>query len=393
MTKTDASSGLGHQQSLWLDSVRAMGAIAVFLGHARGLFLVDGAEASLGPAGKALYYLTGFGHQSVVVFFVLSGFLVGGSALRADANGRFSLHRYAVARASRMYAVVVPALMATALLDSVGAAWGGPNCFYAGQFWGAHLATDYSQSRNFTLAAFVGNLFFLQTIAVPTFGSNHPLWSLANEALYYAIFPAVLLFRSGAVRAALCGAIACVLAEALGASFGDGFLFWTTGAGVAWLGTRFCRETAWFAPWMGFPGLLLLCVALHATRVGWIGDRVGDMFVAAAFLVSLAGVVWNQSGSGVVRLSLPGAVARTLADMSFSLYVMHFPVLVLISALTLQAGRLVPTVASLAARWLCVLFVGVTCWLFSLMTEKKTDRLRTWLSAVTAARLGPPSRP
>jgi ribosome recycling factor len=29
-------------------------------------------------------------------------------------------------------------------------------------------------------ATFIGNLLFLQTVAVPTFGSNTPLWSLAR---------------------------------------------------------------------------------------------------------------------------------------------------------------------------------------------------------------------
>jgi peptidoglycan/LPS O-acetylase OafA/YrhL len=35
----------------------------------------------------------------------------------------------------------------------------------------------------------IGNYAFLQGIYVPTFGSNGPLWSLANEFWYYIAFP------------------------------------------------------------------------------------------------------------------------------------------------------------------------------------------------------------
>jgi peptidoglycan/LPS O-acetylase OafA/YrhL len=42
---------------------------------------------------------------------------------------------------------------------------------------------------NYTATTFVGNLAFLQTIAVPIFGTNGPMWSLANEFWYYLIFP------------------------------------------------------------------------------------------------------------------------------------------------------------------------------------------------------------
>src|SRR5207302_8969523 len=35
---------------------------------------------------------------------------------------------------------------------------------------------------------FLGNLLGLQTVCVPSFGSNGPLWSLANEWWYYCFF-------------------------------------------------------------------------------------------------------------------------------------------------------------------------------------------------------------
>ena len=40
---------------------------------------------------------------------------------------------------------------------------------------------------------FWGNAFFLQQTLVKTFGSDGPLWSLANEFWYYMLFPCMLI--------------------------------------------------------------------------------------------------------------------------------------------------------------------------------------------------------
>lgn len=83
--KTDITS----PARLWcLDLVRALSAMAVLAGHARSAIWVNWnavAVKSLGVA--AIYAATGWGHQAVMVFFVLSGFLVGGSVAAWAAPG------------------------------------------------------------------------------------------------------------------------------------------------------------------------------------------------------------------------------------------------------------------------------------------------------------------
>ena len=46
-------------------------------------------------------------------------------------------------------------------------------------------------------ATFWGNLVFLQTILVPTYGTNALLWSLANEFWYYMLFPLLAVLIHG----------------------------------------------------------------------------------------------------------------------------------------------------------------------------------------------------
>ena len=64
----------------WLDVLRALAMLAVLGGHYRNVLLpsyCDIADSS-GVGIKMLYALTKWGHSAVIVFFVLSGFLVVG---------------------------------------------------------------------------------------------------------------------------------------------------------------------------------------------------------------------------------------------------------------------------------------------------------------------------
>jgi peptidoglycan/LPS O-acetylase OafA/YrhL len=65
----------------------------------------------------AAYLITGLGHQWVIVFFVLSGYLVGGSVLRSVAVNHWSWRVYLLNRLTRLYAVLIPALVFGGLLD------------------------------------------------------------------------------------------------------------------------------------------------------------------------------------------------------------------------------------------------------------------------------------
>src|SRR4051794_24434433 len=81
----------GSRASVHLDMVRGVAALAVFFGHARNLFLVDyGEMENKGILSSALYFLTGLGHESVMVFFVLSGYFISASILRDLRKGSWS---------------------------------------------------------------------------------------------------------------------------------------------------------------------------------------------------------------------------------------------------------------------------------------------------------------
>src|SRR5580658_953629 len=92
--------------SVHLDAIRGLAALVVFSSHARNIFFGNiqsspviqggvvsaiGAYQDQGPAAPAAL---GIGHHAVIVFFVLSGYLVGTSVIRGLQDGRWSWRRY-----------------------------------------------------------------------------------------------------------------------------------------------------------------------------------------------------------------------------------------------------------------------------------------------------------
>lgn len=83
------------------------------------------------PLLAAVYLASGLGQQWVIVFFVLSGYLVGGSVLRSMALDRWSWRGYLLNRMTRLYTVRVPALVLGAVLDLAAFTPSGRTAFMA----------------------------------------------------------------------------------------------------------------------------------------------------------------------------------------------------------------------------------------------------------------------
>jgi hypothetical protein len=92
--------------SLYLDLVRPAAAFVVLLPHV----------SFQGISGGRLRILGSVGVQAVDVFFVLSGFVIA----HVRATRECDVRSYVVSRAARIYSVAIPALILTAVVDSIG---------------------------------------------------------------------------------------------------------------------------------------------------------------------------------------------------------------------------------------------------------------------------------
>lgn len=173
-----------------LDFVRGLAALLVVMCHTYECqFYSSGQVPYQTLSQKIFYYFCCMGGDAVMIFFVLSGFLVGGSVVKAVEKSKWSWSDYLVRRLSRLWIVLIPALLLTTFWDSLGIRLGGKYA-YDGNYWNIIWVGPWEKDY-FDVKTFFKNLFFLQNVSDPSqmFGTNSPLWSLSNEFWYYLLFP------------------------------------------------------------------------------------------------------------------------------------------------------------------------------------------------------------
>ncbi len=104
--------------SLWLNFFRWASAFAVLLNHVGGIVLVPVSTITAGQRSIGAYafaLVSGWGALAVMVFFVLSGFLVGGQYYEQLVEGRGDIRVYFVKRLVRLGIVLLPCLVLSAV--------------------------------------------------------------------------------------------------------------------------------------------------------------------------------------------------------------------------------------------------------------------------------------
>jgi peptidoglycan/LPS O-acetylase OafA/YrhL len=157
----------------WLDLFRGLAALTVVTTHCRTMLFIEYAllpASDQTPLNFIFFSLTRIAHEAVLLFFVLSGFLVGGKVIQRLKAGTFDLRSYALDRTVR---IMLPLLSAFIII----------------------LISNTVTGQRFRVIDYIGNLFSLQGILVPWVSG--PLWSLAYEVWFYILMGAVaLLFVS-----------------------------------------------------------------------------------------------------------------------------------------------------------------------------------------------------
>lgn len=337
------SSILVKQQSRFsvhLDALRGLAALAVFAGHLRALFFVEyPAVISPGILIKALYFLAGFGHQAVMIFFVLSGFLIASSVRRASEQNRWNLAWYAQNRLTRLYVVLIPALLLTALWDRLGMHMFGLNTVYGAiPVYERIISIPVPDASG--PGTLLGNALFLQSIRVLPFGSDSPLWSLSNEFWYYVLFPVCLFVfasRLSIVKRLGAGILALGILVLVGREIALLFSVWLMGAMLVLLPGSGRKTTGVLVG----VSLGLLLAALAAARLQKLGPPdvadIGVGFLFTLFLYSL------RSRSDILdshAISYSNAFvadfyrrpAQFFSRVSYTLYLIHLPFLFFITA-------------------------------------------------------------
>ena len=290
-----------------LDVIRAGAAIYVVIHH------LCQHEAWQGIPG----FLFRFGQESVIIFFILSGFVI---FLNESHRAEQGILQYYMRRARRIYPPLLVALLISTLifLDN------------------GDLRANFSLR---SMLATVFNVIWIQPGVADPYLRNGPLWSLSYEVFCYLIFPFVLMGmrKYGARFNHVIGAVCCVSYiiyldyPNYGSLALPYFMIW-------WCGARVAQE--YLAGRNGvkpiFDCLLWLVVmALAALAVQYLANHplprrfpMIDVrhLLFSAFVASVFSFRITSSVSYVlVRMAKPAAV---VASISYGIYIFHYPLLI-----------------------------------------------------------------
>lgn len=351
----DPATSLARPFSLYLDCCRFLAAVLVVLSH----FPPHG----LATAAPGHWWLH-LGREAVVVFFVLSGFVIAYTTERK--NG--SLRDYCVARCTRIYSVALPVVV----LGFAAA--------------GALVLTEQATLQQFYQLRkpwlylplhllFMGELW---TVSEPP-PLLAPYWSLGYEVWYYVLFGAAFYLRGMRRVVAVLSLLLLV-----GPKLWLLLPVWLAGvAAFHWQKTYTIARPLAFAGWAASLALLAafkaseLDVTLRAlANASWpfpglplksadrcLADYVVCMLVVLNFLCA------KSAGFGaLLHVEKP---VRALASYTFTLYLVH--------ALVMQVWLIVhPNQRSGGVDVvLLVLLIAAATWLIGQVTEQRKGWFET----------------
>lgn len=342
--------------STYLDTLRVLAAGIVLFGHALGWRTLP--------------------HDAVILFFVLSGYLISYTAAERDLTGR----QFAVNRIARIATVAIPAILLVVLVD-----------IYVRPIWPSgwpdfapldRMATSVSVCL--TMTSYVWNNSY------PCF-SNAPYWSLTYEVWYYLLFGVVFYPKRRWIKIAAGSTVLALTGPKIAALLPC----WLAGVATyhvqkRWrprpaLGFLFASVSfAIFLVMQQFP--LYELTALQV--VGPLSIAIGYQFylsnafpldwltslLISAHIIGMLGVL-----NAVTRpLGRIAALIKLFAGTTFSIYLFGVPLIKLVSAfLPVWAYRL-PGIHTLPLA-ISVIAAGFAMAL-SVVTEQQKDKARKLLN-------------
>jgi peptidoglycan/LPS O-acetylase OafA/YrhL len=315
-----------------MSSIRGSAALIVAAIHAFQVFVLP----HFGLYGVAHLLTSWVATYAVVSFFIVSGFMIFQSISRHKiADGNFNLIGFLLVRFFRIY----PPLIAAVLLSLV--------VYWLIKSLDLHGATSFrlggelflSRERvEFEWDRLLPTLLLLYNVVPsmpPPLSINGPLWTLAYEWWFYlfAGLSSALLSRRSLIRWFLfCGLLILFFMQPSGILFWVFLMVWYAGFFLGYVHSRNLLSSPKF--WLIAALTVILCsLCIFFTGKGAplkyfleplqrLGSRahVTMMFVSFIMTVALA---------ALIRMNYSGRLFVKAASYSYTLYLIHFPLLLL----------------------------------------------------------------
>ena len=348
----------------WLDALRFIAAFMVLLSHARNSFFPAFGDL---PAEQQNIFSMAFtmfcrmGHEAVIVFFVLSGFLVGGRGFERIQDGSMNVSSYAIDRFAR----ICPPLLAAIL-------------FY-------YITSLVIPETPYSWSTAIGNLFSLQGICCKSLVS--PFWSLSYEVWFYIILGALaVLLKAKKDNKIILGLIVFVAVTSvfvLGLKM-HYLLIWMMGA-VAYL-ARPVNKNKWV--------LLLSIVGLFASilyfqlskdtrsleyAVEGSNKELIEIVMSLMVCLLIQQAILFEPQNSVLKCI--EKKVGSMAKFSYTLYLSHRIVFLWIVAFVWAKDSCQFTVPGIAQFLIIIIATLFACWLLYLISERYSPTIKKYMKS------------
>lgn len=354
----------------WLDVIRFLAAFAVVCVHVRSSFFMT--YSMLEPSSQNIFtqiffFFNSFGAQGVLVFYILSGFLVGGKASDRMIKGESGLSDYIIDRSVRIGMPLAASLILIWIVDHI-----------------VPLGLSQGLSAVHDMKCFMGNFFGLQGVLVGDAGGT--FWTLAYEIWFYVLLGAIMAVTgksSWTVRVA-----------------GLFFLFITilvySQLEFEWISILFLGMIAYCLSKEKISRRLfifsLICAAIlfcanNFAAPTLVKDRV-NLAVPPSLIHILLGIfslicvayVVNHPPKTCIGIKI-NKCGTWLASFSYSLYITHF------QAIRLMRAAGFPQMDKVNASTVLLFFGELSiCFIFAYgfywLTERHTSAMKQWIKSL-----------
>lgn len=347
--------------SIYLDVIRFFAAMLVFVSHVPKF------------AGGAFWQISGFGHEAVIVFFVMSGFVI---AFVIDKK-KESLFEYTVNRVSRIYSVAIPALIITIPL------------YYLGLSINEDVMLSAQERMLDPVITIIRAITFTNQswTAYSTF-SNLPYWSMGYEVWYYIFFAVIVFTKSWkrVIFSAICLAF-------MGLSIVIYLPIWLFGVALFKLKDRVKINDFYSLILILITGLSLATLSINSVQetinnetlslIGGFRELLlepahyfgSDYLMAIIFTLNLLGVYNLFKNNDDIKLNHQIVkVIRELSSHTFAIYLLHMPMLYFIAALIPNERY------GLFNIFTCIFLVPIAIIAISKVIESNKNNFRNYLS-------------
>lgn len=286
-------------------------------------------------------------HLAVVAFFVLSGFVI--AHVSTHTSG---LSAYIQERVTRIYSVLVPAVLLTILIDKLGG-------LINQDFYQVYTASELYMLR------FIVNIIGLQGYQGHRvqFGTNSPLWSIGYEMFFYIIYGLIYYKVAkpglGRKNRLLWGGAAFVFLISAGNEMASYLFIWLLGV----LAYKLRKNHR-----LGGYGYILIPFIFYVSIGIMTPGYWQDLLFAIAVVAFLS--LSDGNGRGI-------DVNKFFANFSYSLYAIHLPIIFFSFAVFWDDNLSIFLFASLVT-----ISTVVVSFIFSLPFEKKRYVLRAYLKSI-----------